>query len=72
MSVTVYLAMKKRDDELLKARAFLSESFLKDIWTLILISCFFLIVHAAFELNEMLGFSIQVVPILVPKKPMES
>ena len=59
ISVTAYLAMKKRDDDLIRARAFLSESFLKDIWTLILISCFFLIIHAAFELNEILGFSIE-------------
>lgn len=36
----------------MRARAFLNESFLIDVWTLLLIVCLLFIIHAVTELNE--------------------
>jgi uncharacterized membrane protein YdjX (TVP38/TMEM64 family) len=44
--------VRKIDYTTLKARAFLNESFLMDVWTLLLIACLFFIIHAVTELNE--------------------
>lgn len=41
----------------LRARAFLNESFLMDVWTLLLITCLLFMIHAITELN---GISILV------------
>ncbi|MBU3966810.1 MAG: hypothetical protein KKG76_05470 [Euryarchaeota archaeon] len=43
---------RKIDYTTLRARAFLNESFLMDVWTLLLIACLLFIIHAITELNE--------------------
>ena len=54
-----YLTSKRIDKRLLKARVFLSESFLKDTWTLLLLACLLFLIHAAMELNQMFGLFIE-------------
>ncbi|MCX9009778.1 MAG: hypothetical protein OIN66_01530 [Candidatus Methanoperedens sp.] len=43
------------DYNLLRAKAFLNESFMKDNWLLLFLICFFFLVNAAVQFNEMLG-----------------
>ncbi len=54
-AIKIYIAQKKLDLTVLKAKAFLSESFLKNCWTLILLMCLFFIIHAAAEMIEIAG-----------------
>ena len=48
---TAYNYGTKMDNTLVKARAFLSESFLKDNWTLLFLACILFLIHTAMELN---------------------
>ncbi len=50
--VMTFFLKRKTDSTTLRARAFLNDFFLMDIWSLLLISCLFFIIHAAVELNE--------------------
>lgn len=43
------------DYDLLRAKAFLNESFMKDNWLLLFLICFFFLVNATVQFNEMLG-----------------
>lgn len=43
------------DSATLRARAFLDESFLRDCWRLLLVSCTLFLFHAVFELTGLLG-----------------
>lgn len=43
------------DSATLRARAFLDESFLRDCWRLLLISCSLFLFHAVFELTGLIG-----------------
>ncbi len=51
---------QNRDNDLLRARAFLSESFLKDNWTLLFMLCIFLFIDTIMELNNITGLFIEV------------
>ncbi|MBU4075332.1 MAG: hypothetical protein KKI06_01220 [Euryarchaeota archaeon] len=50
--VRTFSLKRKIDYPTLRARAFLNESFLMDVWTLLLIACLFFIIHAVIELND--------------------
>jgi hypothetical protein len=52
IAYTAYKWERKTDNQLLRARAFLSESFLKDNWTLLL---FVFFLNSITPLDEMLG-----------------
>jgi hypothetical protein len=56
---TAYIARRRRDDVLLRARAFLSRSFIRDNATLLLLACIFFFVHTAMEFNNTLGLLIE-------------
>lgn len=43
------------DYNFLRAKAFLNESFMKDNWLLLFLICFFFLVNATVQFNEMLG-----------------
>ncbi len=43
------------DSATLRARAFLDESFMRDSWRLLLISCALFLFHAVFELTGLIG-----------------
>lgn len=51
----VYKMYGRTDYNLLRAKAFLNESFMKDNWLLLLLICFFFLVNATVQFNEMLG-----------------
>lgn len=53
---TFFRAGKRMDSTILRARAFISESFLKDTWMVLFLACFFFLIHASMEMNEMFGF----------------
>lgn len=55
----IYITGERIDKRLLKARVFLSESFLKDTWMLLLIACLLFLIHAIMELNQMFGLFIE-------------
>ena len=42
------------DSATLRARAFLDESFLRDCWRLLFVSCAFFLLHAVFEITGLL------------------
>ncbi len=50
--IRVYTLGRRIDDKLLRARAFLNESFLKDNWKLILSALLLFIIRAVVELEE--------------------
>jgi hypothetical protein len=50
--VRTFALKRKIDYTTLKARVFLNESFLMDVWTLLLIACLLFIIHAVTEVNE--------------------
>ncbi len=53
-------AMRGRIDiNLLRAKAFLNTSFMKDNWTLLLLACFFSLIYASIKLNEMFGILLE-------------
>lgn len=55
VAYTAYTARMRIDDTVLRARAFLSESFMRDSWMLLFLACFFFLIHAVVELNEVFG-----------------
>jgi len=50
-----YKMYGRTDYNLLRAKAFLNESFMKDNWLLLFLICFFFLVNATVQFNEMLG-----------------
>lgn len=52
---TAYAMRGRIDINLLRAKAFLNTSFMKDNWILLLAACFFFLVYASIKLNEMFG-----------------
>ena len=50
--VKTFTQKRKIDYITLKARVFLNESFITDIWTLLLIACLLFVIHALVELND--------------------
>jgi hypothetical protein len=62
---TAYKWERKKDDALFRARAFLSESFLKDNWTLLL---FVFFLNSITPLDEMLStFIVDGIPELIKR-----
>ena len=59
MAYTTFKARKIMDNTLVRARAFLSESFLKDNWRLLFIICLFILLHVGMEFNEMFELFIE-------------
>lgn len=53
------LMRKKMDIELLRAKAFLHDSFIRDNWMLLFIGCFLFLVNAVIHFDEMLGLFIK-------------
>ena len=53
------LMRKKMDIELLRAKAFLHDSFIRDNWTLLFMGCFLFLVNAVIHFDEMLGLFIK-------------
>jgi len=49
---------KKVNMKLIRAKAFLNDSFLKDSWMLIYVICFLFLIIAVLRFNEMLGLFI--------------
>jgi hypothetical protein len=56
---TSNIMRKKVNMKLIRAKAFLNDSFLKDSWMLIYAICFLFMIIAVLRFNEMLGFSIE-------------
>ncbi len=52
------LMKKKTDIKLLKAKAFLHDSFIKDIWVLLFIGCLLFLISATIHFDEMFGLLI--------------
>lgn len=52
LAVRIYIAGKNIEQETLRARAFLNESFLRESWKLILMSLVLFIIRAIVELEE--------------------
>ena len=53
------LMRKKIDIKLLRAKAFLHDSFIRDNWMLLFIGCFLFLVNAIIHFDEMLGLFIK-------------
>lgn len=49
--VKTFKLKRKIDYTTLRARAFLNDSFLMDVWSLLILACLFFIIHASVELN---------------------
>ena len=56
---TSNIMRKKVNTKLIRAKAFLNDSFLKDSWMLIYVICFLFLIIAVIRFNEMLGFFIE-------------
>ncbi len=56
---TAFTARKGIDGTVLRARAFLSASFLRDNGILLLLVCLFFLIHTAMELNQIYGLSLE-------------
>ncbi len=54
--VRTFILKRKIDYTTLRARAFLNDSFLMDVWSLLLLACLFFIIHAVIELNDFFKF----------------
>ncbi len=54
--VRTFILKRKIDYTTLRAKAFLNDSFLMDVWSLLLFACLFFIIHAVIELNELFKF----------------
>ncbi|VVB95406.1 Uncharacterised protein [uncultured archaeon] len=50
-----YSVRKGKDGQLLRARAFLNESFLHDNWKLLSVGSFIFLINATLELNDIFG-----------------
>jgi hypothetical protein len=59
LQVTSNIMRKKVHMKLIRAKAFLNDSFLKDSRMLIYAICFLFLIIAVIRFNEMLGFSIK-------------
>ncbi len=55
VAYAAYSGKKRTDGALLRARAFLNESFMKDSWTLLLLACFLFFIDSLLSLNMMFG-----------------
>lgn len=53
---TSNIMRNKASKKLIGAKAFLNDSFLKDSWVLIYLTCFLFLIIAVIRFNEMLGF----------------
>ena len=52
------IALKRKINySTLKARAFLNESFLIDVWSLLLLACLFFMIHAIIELIDIFSLT---------------
>ncbi len=56
---TIDLMRKKMDLKLLRAKAFLHDSFIRDNWKLLFIICFLFLINAIIYFDEMLGLFIK-------------
>jgi len=54
--VRTFALKRKIDHTTLKARVFLNDSFMTDVWTLLLIACLLFVIHAIMELNDIFRF----------------
>lgn len=59
MADTAHAMRGRIDINLLRAKAFLNTSFMKDNWILLLLACFFSLVYASLKLNEMFGILLE-------------
>ncbi len=59
VTYTAFMAGKRVDGTLLRARAFISESFLRDTGALLFLACAFFFIHTILEMNITLGFFIE-------------
>ncbi len=55
VAYAAYAGKKRADSMLLRARAFLNESFMKDSWTLLLLACLLFFIDSLLSLNMMFG-----------------
>jgi len=55
---TSEIMRKKVNKKLIRAKAFLNDSFLKESWMLIYLICFLFLIIASIRFNEMMGFFI--------------
>ncbi|VVB92129.1 Uncharacterised protein [uncultured archaeon] len=46
---------RRIDDDMLRAKAFLNKSFMKEHWVLLLLACFFFLVYATIKFYEIFG-----------------
>lgn len=59
VAYTAYTARKRKDDTLLRARAFINKSFMRDNGTLLFLACLFFFLHTIMEFNDTLRLSIE-------------
>lgn len=59
VAYAAYSGKKRTDGVLLRARAFLNESFMKDSWTLLLLACSLFFIDSLLSLNMMFGSLIE-------------
>ncbi|PWB56978.1 MAG: hypothetical protein C3F06_00365 [Candidatus Methanoperedenaceae archaeon] len=55
---TSYLMIRKTDLKVIRAKAFLHHSFIRDNWMLLFIGCFLFLVNAIIHFDELLGLFI--------------
>lgn len=46
---------RRIDDDMLRAKAFLNKSYMKEHWVLLLLACFFFLVYATIKFYEIYG-----------------
>ncbi|VVB85081.1 Uncharacterised protein [uncultured archaeon] len=56
---TAHAMSGRIDINLLRAKAFLNTSFMRDNWILLLLACFFFLIYASIKLNEMFGILLE-------------
>ncbi len=59
VTYTAFTVRKRVDNTLLRARAFINESFLRDTGALLFLAFVFFFIHTILELNTTLGFFIE-------------
>jgi uncharacterized membrane protein len=59
VAYTAYTARKRKDDTLLRARAFINKSFMRDNGALLFLACLFFFVHTIMEFNNTFGLFIE-------------
>ncbi len=55
MAEIAYAAKRGKDGKLLRARAFLNESFLHDNWKMLFLASLIFLINAVIEINDMFG-----------------